>query len=777
MEVTLNGERLGDAQEIILYDAGIQVTKLEVPTNQANNIKAQIKIASDCPLGEHLLRVRCASGISDIRSFWVGQFPTVNEAEPNTEFDKAQKIPLNVTVEGVIENEDVDFYLVEAKKGHRISVEVEGMRLGRALFDPYCAIMNTNRFVLASSDDTALLLQDPTCYVVAPDDGQYLIQIRDTTYGGNGNCRYRAHIGTFPRPTGVFPAGGKVGETITVKFLGDVGGEFSQQVKLPDAPQEKFPVFAEQNAQSAPSPNWLRVSSFPNVLEVEPNKDKEHATVAHTETPLAFNGVISENGDVDWHRFKAKKDQVIEVNVFARRLRSPLDSVLNVYKSDGGGLAGNDDSAGADSYLKFTAPADGDYLLRITDHLNKGGPDYFYRIELAATTPQLTLSVPDVSRNNAQERKSIAVPRGNRFGMVVQVKRENFGGDLAVQALDLPNGITLQCENIAANQTTLPIVFEATPDAPIAGKLCDLIAKHADPKQNITGNIHQPFAFIRGDPGDSIYSQTAAEKIAAAVVEEVPFKINIVEPKVPLVRGGTMDLKVVAERKPGFDEPITLKMLHNPSGVGSADEVVIPKGEANALYRLNANGGAELRSWKIAVIGRAKVKDADTWISSQLATLTIGEPFVTMKIEMASAEPGQSVRVVCNLDQKAPFDGKATCKLLGLPNGATAPDTEFTKDDKQVVFDVATSTNTPAGQHKSLFCAITITKGGEPIPHSIGGGGVLRIDKPKPVQVAEVKKEEKPAAAPGTAEKPLTRLEKLRLEQAEREKLAKGSAK
>jgi hypothetical protein len=45
------------------------------------------------------------------------------------------------------------------------------------------------------------------------------------------------------------------------------------------------------------------------------------------------------------------------------------------------------------------------------------------------------------------------------------------------------------------------------------------------------------------------------------VVEEVPFKVSIVEPKVPLVQNGEMNLQVVAERAEGFDEPITLKML------------------------------------------------------------------------------------------------------------------------------------------------------------------------------------------------------------------------
>jgi len=71
-------------------------------------------------------------------------------------------------------------------------------------------------------------------------------------------------------------------------------------------------------------------------------------------------------------------------------------------------------------------------------------------------------------------------------------------------------------------------------------------------------------------------------KIAAAVAEEVPFKLSIVEPKVPLVRAGTMDLKIVAERQPGFDEPITVKLLHNPPGVGSAKRRCDPKGETSA---------------------------------------------------------------------------------------------------------------------------------------------------------------------------------------------------
>ena len=103
LELTLRGERLADACELLFYSPGIQVVGLTIPTNQAQVVKARIKIAPDCRLGEHALRIRCASGFSDLRTFWVGPFPTVNDQGTNGEFAHPQVIPLNVTVEGVVQ--------------------------------------------------------------------------------------------------------------------------------------------------------------------------------------------------------------------------------------------------------------------------------------------------------------------------------------------------------------------------------------------------------------------------------------------------------------------------------------------------------------------------------------------------------------------------------------------------------------------------------------------------------------------------------------------------
>ena len=94
------------------------------------------------------------------------------------------------------------------------------------------------------------------------------------------------------------------------------------------------------------SGNKVRVSPFPNVLEEEPNNSVGEARLSDTPLPVAFNGIIGEPGDQDWFRFTAKKGQRYDVRVYARKLRSPIDSVIYICNKDGRSLASNDDSGG-----------------------------------------------------------------------------------------------------------------------------------------------------------------------------------------------------------------------------------------------------------------------------------------------------------------------------------------------------------------------------------------------------------------------------------------------
>ena len=159
VEVRLAGSRLEDTKELVLYAPGLSLVKMDEP--RTNLVKVTLKVAPDCRLGEHSLRLRTATGVSELRTFWVGALPVLSETETNSEPARAQKVPLNTTVTGAIPADDQDFFQVTLAKGQRLSAEVEAMRLGRAIFDAALSIHDASGKLLASADDSILALQDP----------------------------------------------------------------------------------------------------------------------------------------------------------------------------------------------------------------------------------------------------------------------------------------------------------------------------------------------------------------------------------------------------------------------------------------------------------------------------------------------------------------------------------------------------------------------------------------------------------------------------------------
>ncbi len=311
--LTFTGARLKDADEALFYDPGVTVKKLEAVDPQ--NVRVTIDVAPNCRLGEHIAQLRTKTGISDYRSFFVGALPNVDEKEPNNLFEQPQAIELNVCVAGVLQNEDADYYRIHAKKGQRISIEVEGIRLGQAYFDPYLAILDQKRFELATVDDTVLDKQDGFLSITIPADGDYTILCRETSYRGADNCRYRLHVGTFPRPSVAYPAGGKRGEQLKVQLLGDATGPIERQITVPADPNANADLFIDDEQGVTPSAVPFRAIAEGNVMESEPNGGFETATQA--ELPLALNGRLEKPGDVDFFKLSAKKGQVWEVECYA----------------------------------------------------------------------------------------------------------------------------------------------------------------------------------------------------------------------------------------------------------------------------------------------------------------------------------------------------------------------------------------------------------------------------------------------------------------------------
>jgi hypothetical protein len=773
---TFSGARLAEIQQLLLYSPGVEVLGFEEAKD--NQFQAKLKIAPDCRMGIHAVRARTTEGVSDLITFFVGPFPEAAETEPNNEFTAPQVIQPGLTVSGVIQNEDQDFFVIEAKKGQRIAAELEGLRQGRAFFDPYLAILNSERFELARSDDTALLWQDPVCSIIAPEDGKYIIQVRESAFGGNGNCTYRLHVGNYPRPRAVYPAGGKPGQTLEVTWLGDPAGPRKETITIPADAKGDYELFAKDEQGISPSPNVIRVLDLESALEVEPNNDLQHATPFTG--PGAANGIVQADGDVDFFKFTAAKGQAYDVRVYARKpLRSPLDPVLVVRRANGAGIGSNDDSGGPDAYLRFTAPENEDVVLEIRDHLNKGGETYVYRIEVTPVVPELTMTLPERRQYVAT---TLNIPRGNRTAILVAASRANFGGDLNVTFEGLPPGVTVETIPMAGNRSDIPVLFTAAPDAPLAGALVDIIGRPADPNLKIEGHLKQRTMLVRGQNNVDVWGHDA-DRMATAVNEESPFTLEIVQPKVPLVRNGSMDLKVVAKRSEGFTAPISVRLLYNPPGISSSGSVQIPEGQNEAIIPLTANGNAEIRTWKIVATGFSGQRGRRgggggggefSAASSQLADLNVTDRFFDFAFVKAAGEQGQETEVVVNVTKKQDWEGPCKVELVGLPAGAATEPVEITKDSTTMTFKVKLAADAREGRHQTLLCNAVITQDGEPIKHTLGTGE-LRIDKPLPPKVAaapppaaQPMPQPMPAAQP--EKKVLSRLEQLRLQKAQASK-------
>lgn len=774
VELSFNGERLGDAAEVIMYEPGIEVLDFKVENDKL--VKARVKLSSDQTPGIRHLRLRTKSGMSKAQNFAISALPVVEEVEPNNEFVKPQVILNNVTINGVVTNEDVDYFVVDAKAGERLTAEVVGIRLGNSMFDPYVSIINESRFELAGSDDAAFGTQDGVASIVVPKDGKYIVMVRESSYGGSGDSYYQLHIGNYPRPLAIVPAGGKPGSTVSVTYYGDVKGPLTRDVvlptleSLPASSPLNFTLSASDDSGTSPTGNAFRLTDLENVIEAEPNDSMEQAPLAVL--PAAMNGILQTEGDRDLFAFEAKKGENFEFVVYGRRLRSEMDSVLQIWNDKGNAVANSDDSPGTpDSQLRFNCPADGKYFVMIRDHLGRGGNAYHYRIEANPITPRLDFSINEFVQF---QEDTLELPAGGRLPFLVTATRRDVGGPIEFRSENLPQGVTIEAPQLADGQGVAQVVLVAAPDAPLSLKMSQIVGFiAADPNRHVEGRVRQDAVMVRGQNNRPFFIE-ALPALAVSVVEPVPFSVEIVQPKVPLIKNSPLKLKLIAKREGDFKGPINVELLQNPPGVNSSRNAVIAEGQTETVIDVNAAGNAPVGDWKICA--RVRADAGGSRISaSPFVALKVAEPYVKLEFAKSAVEQNAEIDYPVKVEQVTPFEGTAKVVLMGLPHQTTAEPLEMTKETQELVFKIKAGPEAPVSKNKNLFCQIIIQQEGEEVIHHLGSGE-LRIDKPLPPKTTPA-----PAPTPQVAEtpkppatKPLSRLEQLRLEQ--QQKAAAGQA-
>ncbi|KKK72629.1 hypothetical protein LCGC14_2901960, partial [marine sediment metagenome] len=265
--------------------------------------------------------------------------------------------------------------------------------------------------------------------------------IKDAIYRGREDFVYRIALGPMPFVTSIFPLGGRAGAKTTVALQ---GWNLPSGGLTLDAQGRGPGIFTTPLLKGGRFTNRVpfALDTLPERMEIEPNNDKRKAQ--QVELPLIVNGRIDRPGDWDVFRFKGRAGDEIVAEVQARRLGSPLDSLLKLSDADGKLLTANDDyedeGAGltthhADSHLGFKLPKDGTYLIHLGDTQYKGGQAYAYRLRIGPRRPDFELRVSPSSVNTGA---------GTNVPITVHaLRRDGFSGDITLRLKNKAPGFKL----------------------------------------------------------------------------------------------------------------------------------------------------------------------------------------------------------------------------------------------------------------------------------------------------------------------------------------------
>lgn len=741
IEIMLTGREFADPEQLWFEDGAISVVSLTAV--DATHAKAVLRIPRECPLGSHRLRLRTRHGLSELRTFRVGGLPQTGEVEPNNDPSTATAAGRPVltpaearTITGVVKGEDVDWFPVHASAGETIAAAIDGIRLDQEMFDPALDIVDERGFVLAACDDHPLLGQDAMLTMKAPADGTYFLRVRESAYGGNDGCVYLLHVGRFSVPHVAWPPGGQPGAEMEVEWLGDPAGPFRTKITLPPKGDVAglVEIRPERDGVASPVGVPMRVSDVPAIGETEPNDEPDKA--GPVSAPANLVGRLGGPEDVDWYRVAAPKGSAWRIRGRGRRLGSPIDLVVNIHRDNEKRekITGNDDADGPDSESRVTTPEEGSFLVRVNDHQRRGGPEFIYWIDVEPAEPRVVASVPP-ARSNSQERLVASVPRGNRTALVFNTARTDCDADVKLAFENLPSGVQAITPPALGKAPGTFAVFEATAEAAACASLATVTVKTVGTDGAdgpAVGVLRQETELVFGQPNNATYRTSVSERLPVAVVEPANIRIEVERPTVPLVRRGSMDLRVRIVRAQGFAGKVRLGFPFKPPGIGAAANVEVSEADTEAVYPINATPDAPVGEWQVVVTAAAKEKDDPSgWVSSLPITIRVAEPLVEMTTSKAAAEPGQEARIICTVTKPFGFEGTATAKLMGLPTKTEAPELEFAATATELVFPVTVAADASPGRHDNVFCQIRVPMAGTWVVHSMPATQ-LRIDKPLP---------------------------------------------
>ena len=733
------GSSLGNVEEVLFYKTGLRCERIEKIND--DEVRLHIAVADDCSLGAHPLRVRSKGGISELRAITVSPYPTIKELNDNG----PQCIDPNVTVVGTLGADDVDVYQFAAKAGERISAEAVAVRLGVNLLDTVLTLRDANKKVLMRVDDTPMLNQDPSLSMRAPADGDYFVEITSVGANADADSPYALHIGHFPRPTSVFPLGVRADVESELTFIQNDQPNtdiIRKSVKLPSEPFGLTWLTLIDEGLTCPSPIPIRVTSYANASGDEPFSSQGSSSGA----PISLHGRLANEGQFGRHSFKVPQDMEICVEVFASRLGSQLDSIVEVRNQDDELIASGDDMDSHDTRLIFTAKTSDTYVAIVRDKRKQFGNGYTYLLEIVPVNRSITTFLPRRDKLS-QSRQTISVPQGNRAMGLLGVRRDRVNGTVQLALENLPSGVRFESPVIADDAYVVPVVFAADASSQTSGSLASVNGSLHNDQSTLLGSFRQVVDLVSG-PADAIFQPIVVDRLAVAVTEQVPFTVELTQPATPLSVDGTLAIEVKIHRSVGFDSPVDVVIPLLPEWVDCEAKTRIPSGKDTAHIVLQAMPQANAgKRWPLVVEASVGLGERSTKvnvgaidvmptpastigmqsISSSLRSLTIDASPAHGSIANISAEVGQTVGFECKLELQDTVPSDMIATVEGLPNRVAVEQVAIQRGAKSIRFRLVLDEDAPTGTYDKLVCRLTGELDGQKVTYCVARNTKLVI--------------------------------------------------
>jgi hypothetical protein len=458
-----------------------------------------------------------------------------------------------------------------------------------------------------------------------------------------------------PEATRLFPPGAKRGTTVTVKVAGSFpvwpAQAWTERPGMLWEPQGESGTFAVTVApeaalgvhlvrfttpEGATALRRFVVGHLPEIEETEPN-DKPAAATAVGEPVVVVNGVLGKGGDVDLYRVALAAGETLVAQADANRLLgTAADLTLDVADARHSLLARNLDATGLDPRVVFTAPAAGDYFVRVYGFPETadatiglaGGEAFVYRLTLSkrgflvatlpsavslGADPQIAALGWKLPAENAPLPVPVAAlaPSATGTRRSVTVALDGIGGGVSLPIVEMPVVVVPQAEgasvpppvvfsgSLTAAKQRLAHRFTATKDVTYSLLVEGIaIGTAVDPVLAIEDGEGKRLA-ITDEPAGTLSWKAPADGVYTAVVRDRRgqsgpahgYRLTI-RPDLPGVKvscdvdrasgepGKPVELAITIGREHGFKESLDVVLVDPPPGVTAAAVQSPPEGDA-----------------------------------------------------------------------------------------------------------------------------------------------------------------------------------------------------